>query len=132
MKLQPADQNSFQHLTACDDNSVTINGMVHEKSLIVMPHVGLAAWPVTSFDALTASDLMPLAEAAPDVVLLGTGRRQRFVRPELTATLFERRIGIECMDNRAACRTYHLLSTEGRKVALALIFDAETSDYSGV
>jgi uncharacterized protein len=32
-----------------------------------------------------------------------------------------RRIGIECMDTRAACRTYNILMAEGRKVAAALL-----------
>jgi uncharacterized protein len=45
------------------------------------------------------------------------------VHPRLTAALTSRRIGIECMDNQAACRTYNILMAEGRKVALALIFD---------
>jgi uncharacterized protein len=31
------------------------------------------------------------------------------------------------MDNQAACRTYNILMAEGRKVALALIFDAPAS-----
>jgi len=132
MKFHFAEQQPFQHITACDDGSVTINGIIHRESLIVLPHVAPAKWPVISFDALTTSDLMLLTKALPDVVLLGTGRRQRFVRPELAAPLLERQIGIECMDNHAACRTYHLLSTEGRKVALALIFDAQTSYFSGV
>jgi uncharacterized protein len=35
--------------------------------------------------------------------------------------LLTRGIGVECMDNQAACRTYNILMTEGRKVALALI-----------
>jgi uncharacterized protein len=57
-------------------------------------------------------------------VILGTGRRQRFVHPALTACLTARRIGVECMDNQAACRTYNILMAEGRRVALALIIDA--------
>jgi uncharacterized protein len=31
-----------------------------------------------------------------------------------------RRIGVECMDSQAACRTYNILMGEGRKVTLAL------------
>ena len=48
---------------------------------------------------------------------------QRFVHPRLIVALINRRIGVECMDNLAACRTYNILMAEGRKVALALIFD---------
>jgi uncharacterized protein len=55
------------------------------------------------------------------LLILGTGYRQRFVPPRLVASLIARRIGVECMDNQAACRTYNILMAEGRKVALAVI-----------
>ena len=58
------------------------------------------------------------------MVILGTGPRQRFVHPRLIAALTARRIGVETMDNPAACRTYNILMAEGRRVALALILDA--------
>jgi uncharacterized protein len=58
------------------------------------------------------------------VVILGTGERQRFIHPKLTAALTMRRIGVECMDSQAACRTYNILMGEGRKVTLALVIDA--------
>jgi uncharacterized protein len=32
-------------------------------------------------------------------------------------------VGVETMDNQAACRTYNILMAEGRKVALALILE---------
>ena len=57
------------------------------------------------------------------MVVLGTGERQRFVHPRLTASLLAKRIGVECMDSHAACRTYNILMGEGRKVTLALIID---------
>ena len=57
-------------------------------------------------------------------MILGTGTKQRFVHPKLITVLTARRIGVESMDNHAACRTYNILMAEGRKVVLALIFDA--------
>ena len=50
------------------------------------------------------------------------GRDIRAPTPtQLTAALTMRRIGVECMDSQAACRTYNILMGEGRKVTLALI-----------
>ena len=132
MKIHSADTRQHQTVTSCSDTSVTISGVVYTSSLIVLPQNPPAAWPVTSFDALIADHLARIAATEPDVVLLGTGLRQRFVRPDLTAPLLARRIGIECMDNRAACRTYNLLMSENRKVVLALIFDPGSNDYQGV
>jgi uncharacterized protein len=79
-------------------------------------------WPVYAFESLSKLDFAPLVAAAPDLVILGTGPRQRFISPGLIGDLLSQRIGVECMDNQAACRTYNILMAEGRKVALALIF----------
>jgi uncharacterized protein len=54
-------------------------------------------------------------------VLIGTGEQQRFPHASLLAAFFARRIGVEVMDTRAACRTYNVLVSEGRSVAAALM-----------
>ena len=123
MKLTPTVTQQYQTVTAYDDAGVEINAVRFSHSLIVLPEVAPAAWPVESFEALTAAHFAQIEAIVPDVVILGTGRRQRFVHPKLTMALNARRIGVDCMDNHAACRTYNILMTEGRKVALALIFE---------
>jgi len=124
MKLHTTPTQQYQTVTAYDASGVEINAVPFTHSLIVMPEVSPVAWPVTSFEALQAADFAQIEAASPDVVILGTGARQRFIHPKLIAALTSRRIGVECMDNKAACRTYNILMAEGRKVALALIFDA--------
>ena len=54
-------------------------------------------------------------------LLLGTGGQQAFPHPEVMAACLQRGIGIECMANAAAARTYNILMAENRKVAAALI-----------
>ncbi|MBC7514597.1 MAG: Mth938-like domain-containing protein [Herminiimonas sp.] len=129
MKLHATSTQQYQTVTAYDDAGVEINLARFTASLLVLPEVAPAAWPVTGFDQLTAENFAQIDATRPDVVILGTGRRQRFVHPKLTTALTSRRIGVECMDNQAACRTYNILMAEGRKVALALIF--ETADPTG-
>ena len=53
---------------------------------------------------------------------MGTGPRQRFPHPRLTAPLTRAGIGVEVMDLQAASRTYNILVAEERKVAAALLF----------
>ena len=127
MKLHSSNTQQYQTVTSYEDNGVEINLIPFSNSLIVLPEIAPAAWPVASFDALTIENFEQINAISPDVVILGTGKRQRFVHPRLTAPLTTRRIGVECMDNQAACRTYNILMTEGRKVALALIFDVEAA-----
>src|SRR3954454_8239616 len=123
MKLYSSQTQHYQTITAYDDKGVEINAVRFNHSLIVLPETAPVAWPPTSFDSLAADHFAQINATMPDVVILGTGARQRFVHPKLIVVLTERGIGVECMDNQAACRTYNILMGEGRKVALALIFE---------
>ena len=71
--------------------------------------------------SLSIDDFAKLIPLKPEVVLLGTGSRQRLPPPALYAAFAERGIGLEVMDNRAACRTFNLLLSEYRDVAVALM-----------
>ncbi len=124
MKLHSTQTQQYQTVTAYDQQSVEFNAKRFEHSLIVLPEVAPVLWNVTHFDTLTADDFAQVNAAKPDVVILGTGVRQRFIHPRLISALTSQRIGVECMDNQAACRTYNILMAEGRKVALALIMES--------
>jgi uncharacterized protein len=124
MKLHSSSTQQYQTVTGYFDGGVEINGAPFDYSLTVTPETAPRPWPVGSFDQLTEAHFEAIGADSPDVVILGTGARQHFVHPRLTASLSARRIGVECMDNQAACRTYNILMGEGRKVTLALIFGA--------
>ena len=121
MKLHVTSTQQYQTVTGYEDDWIEINAIRFDYSLIVLPEVAPMVWPVKSFEALEASDLEAIAAHSPDLLILGTGAKQRFAHPRLINGLLTRGIGVECMDNQAACRTYNILMTEGRKVALALI-----------
>jgi len=125
MKLHSTLTQQYQTVTAYDKDSVELNAIRYAYSLVVLPEVAPAAWPVARFEDLTKEHFAQLEATKPDVVILGTGQKQRFVHPRLVAALTEKRIGVECMDSQAACRTYNILMAEGRKVALALIMETE-------
>lgn len=121
MKLHATTTQPYQTVTGYEDDWVEINAVRFSHSLIVLPESAPVIWPVTAFEALSARDFDALEAFAPDLVILGTGLRQRFISPGLIQRLLSKRIGVECMDNPAACRTYNILMAEGRKVALALL-----------
>jgi uncharacterized protein len=124
MKLHSTPTQQYQTVTAYDDAGVEINAVRFTASLLVLPETAPVPWSVTSFEALSAAHFEQIDATRPDVVILGTGKKQRFVHPSLTTSLTARRIGVESMDSQAACRTYNILMAEGRKVALALIIEA--------
>jgi uncharacterized protein len=108
-------------ITAYGDDYVKINGERRDTSIIVTAQA-VQPWNPARFDALCADDFKRLAELDVEIVLLGTGPRQRFPHPRLTAPLAAARVGLEVMDTKAACRTYNILVAEARQVALALVF----------
>jgi uncharacterized protein len=130
MKLHSTETQQYQTVTAYDDRGIELNAIRFEHSLLVLPETPPAPWPVATFEQLNTEHFAQIDATQPDVVILGTGLRQRFVHPKLTSILTARRIGVECMDNQAACRTYNILMAEGRKVVLALIIEATLPNQS--
>jgi uncharacterized protein len=100
---------------------IVVNQDSFVRSLIVLPGRLIADWPPQAFEDLALPHLETLVPLSPELVLLGTGKRQRFPRAELLAPLVKARIGWEVMDTGAACRTYNILMGEGRNVAAALL-----------
>jgi uncharacterized protein len=124
LKLHQEASNALNTITSYGDDFVAINLERHTGSVIVMPQSPVEAWPVSSFDALTPEHFDALIQAAPEVVIFGSGSKLRFPHPRLTAQLAKHRIGVETMDFGAACRTYNILMSEGRRVAAALLIEA--------
>lgn len=122
MKLHLSGLTAVNAFTGYGPGYVAVNGMRHERSLIVLPDRLVLDWAATSFEALAAEHLAAVAEYSPEIVLLGTGATLRFPRPELTRPLAQAGIGLEVMDVQAACRTYNILAAESRRVAAALLF----------
>lgn len=123
MKFQQ-DRTVGQHIvTAASETYIEINGTRHTTNLLLTPQSVQTDWGQAGFIGLNEQDFAKIAALNCEVVLLGTGRQQRFPTPNLLRPLMNARIGFEVMDTNAACRTYNILVTEGRKVAAALFLD---------
>ena len=122
MKLHASGPSGVNTITGYGEGYVMVNGARRSSSVVVMPD-RTEDWPVTRFEDLRAEDFAFLRDLQAEIVLLGTGPRQRFPHPRLTAALGAAGIGLEVMDMQAACRTYNILVAEERKVAAALLFE---------
>jgi uncharacterized protein len=97
-------------------------GQVEYTSSVFVPWVGaVTPWAVARWEDLASADFERMAAFEPELVIFGSGERMRFAPPALLRPLAERRIGIECMDTAAACRTYNVLVAERRPVLAALL-----------
>ena len=121
MKLHASLPGGVNAITGYGEGYVMVNGERRDSSVVVLPD-RIEPWAAKAFDQLSTEDFAFLRDLKAEIVLLGTGARQRFPHPSLTVALAQARIGFEVMDLQAACRTYNILVAEERKVAAALLF----------
>jgi len=100
---------------------VRVDAEEHRASFLLAPDAIVEPWATGGFDALSAADFQAVAALAPEIVLFGTGARQRFPHPRVYRLLTDARIGVEVMDTAAAARTYNIVAAEGRRVVAALL-----------
>lgn len=117
---RPGDHMFVRAVTA---DAIQVVDTWYSESLIISAQQVRSDWPPRRFDELDAQQLEAVLEFEPDVVLVGTGERQRFLSPELMMTLLGRGVGAEVMSTAAACRTFNVLVSEGRNVVAALLLD---------
>lgn len=110
-------------VTGYGDGYVAVNQERYEENLVVTPERVISDWQPKGIDGLRTEHFEFVTELAPEIVILGTGRALRFPSRELLRSLAEAHVGVEVMDTHAACRTYNILSGEGRRVAAALLIE---------
>jgi uncharacterized protein len=123
LKLQSDPHSGANTITGYGDGYVEINQTPYAHAVLLSSDGAISAWPAQSFDSLEASHFTQMVGLKPELILIGTGSKQRFPKPELLKSLILANIGFEIMDSQAACRTYNILVGEGRQVLLALIVE---------
>jgi len=121
MKFTLEPGAAINAVTARGPGEVHVRERVFTRSVILTAQHAVDDWPPRAAAELTVANLEAVLALAPEIVVLGTGERQVFPDPALFAHLARRGVGLEVMDSGAACRTYNVLLSEGRNVALALI-----------
>ena len=121
MKLHLANLGDTKLFTACGSHHIVVSGEQYDHSIVVLAEEVRNDWRVNSFEELSESHFTYLLALKPEILLLGTGARQRFPHPRLYRALTESHIPLECMDTPAACRTYNILVAEDRKVVAAIL-----------
>ncbi|TLS18294.1 Mth938-like domain-containing protein [Azospira oryzae] len=121
MKLHRDSTDGHYSFTGYGDDYVAINGKNHQGNLVLLPRRLIQDWTEATFDNLTQADFDFLAELKMEIMILGTGAKQRFPHPQLLQGLMRAGVGLEVMNTQAACRTYNILVAEGRSVGCALL-----------
>lgn len=114
-------------LRGADGQSAWVNEQRLLTSFILAPHTLLPGWAPRHLDEVDEDGLAAVLALKPEILLLGTGAQQGFLPAALTAFLLQRHIGIECMSNAAAARTFNVLAGEGRRVVAAFLLDGSAA-----
>ena len=117
----PFDADTLLNAESSEEGT---KGVLIEKltqSAIILPELLIKNWAPQKITELRREDVQRLANLRPELVIIGTGKRLLWPERALLTPLMEAGIGYEIMDTAAACRTYNILSYEGRVVAAALM-----------
>ena len=122
MDVTPLVPEGRQVVEGYGDGRFRVSGTLWRGPVIVFPD-RTVAWPGGSMSGLSLAMLEPAlaVDEVPEILLLGCGARAGFVSPALRAAIRSAGPVLESMGTGAACRTYNVLLSEGRRIAAALI-----------
>jgi len=123
MDLQSIRYAGERLIESYGDGGFRLTDSKHQGSIRIMPHSGVEDIDCASFDDLDRELLAPFMEAKDEleIVLIGTGEKQKFPSLELRQWFMQAGLALEFMDTGAACRTFNVLVSEDRRVAALLI-----------
>ena len=115
MRLNEVTYTDATPVDSYGPNFFRLDGVLHHGAVLTGPG-GTGPWGGYTD---TAPLLALVGEV--DVLFLGTGAEIAYIPTELRAVLEEAGLGLEVMNSPAACRTYNVLLSEGRRIAMAAL-----------
>jgi len=120
MDITPVIPAGRQIVERYGSGGFRISGVDFSTSILVFPTETIG-WDVADFPGATLESLAAVRDRGIEILLLGCGRRMQLVPKAIRDGLKQAGMTIDAMDTGAACRTYNVLTGEGRMVAAALL-----------
>jgi uncharacterized protein len=115
MRLTEVSYGSAMPIEGYGPGFFRINGQVLRGAVLITP------WDAGPWGGLQDTEA-PLSLAGRiDVLFVGMGGEVAHPPKSFIAALDAAGIGVEAMNSPAACRTYNVLLSEGRRIAVALL-----------
>jgi len=145
VELQLQSRTAANTVTGYGDDYIEINEQKYHHAIFFRPEGAVSTWEVGNIQDITLESISTAAsliekeadpfaflndgtsgvsyDNAPELIIIGTGKKQHFISPVILQPLLAAGIGIECMDTKSAARTYNVLMSENRIVVAALLLD---------
>ena len=121
MDLTLERPGEHHYIRSLDKRGVRVGDAFFTSSLLISADQLIENWPPADVTQLSRNHLQDVLSLKPEVVLFGTGAQQVFLPQDLMVSFYQEGIGFEVMSTEAACRTFNVLVSEGRKVVAALM-----------
>ena len=122
MKIQP-DQSELLSITAYGPDWIAVNGKSYPHHLLVSAAGTVAPWLGHDLFSDLDSHCESVLQTGCEIVLIGCGKKHIFIPPHYLVSFTKQGIGVETMDTAAACSTFNVLASEGRKVTAILLLE---------
>ena len=122
MEITPLVPENRQIVQSYGIGRFKVSQIEYESSIIVLP-LRTLSWAVKALNDINFQNLAPVLEDNPpiDILLIGCGKSMQLLPRDFSDRWRQNSIAVDAMDTGAACRTYNILSAEGRRVAAALV-----------
>jgi uncharacterized protein len=121
MRFTQDSSSGINLIRAYADGELRINDDVYRGTVILNASTVLQEPGIRNMNDLVVLDPSRIFALDPELILLGTGRRQTFPAASFGAQFLRAGIGFEVMDTGAACRTFNVLVAEARRVVALLL-----------
>ena len=115
MRLTEITYDEAQPIDGYGPGFFRVSGQVLRGPVLISP------WSAQGWGGFDDTALIIALAGRIDVLFVGTGAEIAHLPPAFRTTLDEAGIGAEGMNSPAACRTYNVLLSEGRRIAVALL-----------
>ncbi len=115
------DQISEISIRRVESGAIMVGDQLLKNNFALTTDEIIGDWHPSVIEDLTEDDFESLIASNPELILLGTGPNPVFPPRDLVFSMARKCIGLEAMDTAAACRTFNILVSEGRRVAAVFI-----------
>ena len=115
---QSANQNT---VISIDESTITLSHIQLKIPCFISSNIAEEVL-ISSLEEISKELLFPLlSKESLDLLIIGTGKKSKFLSPKQQVSISELGLGVECMNNVSACSSFNLLLSDLRPVGLLIL-----------